>query len=87
MIETALSWTKNTEELQLVFTKSLKDYSEFSKNFRDNLKSGQFVDVKDSYNKWRLGVVNSVSAAGEASIHFDGWDSKWDEVSSLGRFF
>jgi hypothetical protein len=83
MIESALLLTKNYEELQEVLLKASKDYADFSKTFRESIKEGTFVDVKDKYNKWRLGTVKSISASGMVGIHFDGWDPKWDEVFSL----
>ena len=86
MIEEARKIVSSFEAIQSLFQKAGRDYSEFCSTFRTNLKPLYFVDAKDSYKKWRLGQVISISKSGYAKIHFDGWDSKWDEVLSLALF-
>ncbi len=36
----------------------------------------EWVDIKDTVNKWCLGQVVEV-AEGRVCVHYDGWPSKW----------
>jgi len=56
-------------------------------------KLNEFVDVRDSVNKWLIAQIIRIDGA-RVEIHFDGWADKWNEtldasdvrIRTLGSF-
>ena len=68
------------ESIKEFLKKTAELSSNFPKLFREQLVSvGAFVDVKDSYNKWRVASITSLTGR-KARVTFDALESKWDEV-------
>ena len=45
------------------------------------VKQGDFLDAQDTINMWCMATVEEVLEGGKLLVHYDGWSSKWDQVS------
>ncbi len=50
-------------------------------DWRADLHRSKYVDVKDEYGNWHLGVIEEIMDGGVAvRIRFDGWFDKYNQV-------
>ena len=50
----------------------------------DIYKEEDFIDAKDNQGDWRVGyIVHKMDHLKTFKVRFDGWSSKYDEVTSL----
>jgi len=50
-----------------------------TKSWLKNLKKGDKVDALDYTNNWFTAEITKISGGPKYKIHFDDWESKWDE--------
>ena len=51
-------------------------------NFRNLYTVSSYVDALDSYSTWRVSKILDINSE-YATVNFDGWSHKWDEVNFL----
>ena len=57
-------------------------------DWRQNLGTGDIVDVRDMYNKWYESMIRYVypknsDKFGKCIVHYIGWEIRWDEIIDI----
>lgn len=53
-------------------------------NFVQDLALNQYIDTKDTVNHWCVGEVSDINDENnQVKIHFEGWTTRYDEVSLI----
>ena len=51
-------------------------------NYLTGYDEGRFIDAQDSVNTWCLSSICQIIDPKNIKVHYDGWSSKWDMVST-----
>lgn len=73
-----------TETPKLTLTDYLSKLKAY--NHLQYFTEGALIDAMDNNNSWRVARISQIKND-VASLSFDGWSSKWDEVKFLFSFF
>jgi hypothetical protein len=85
-IETELNkfLAEKTKDKLYLCVKSLKAAKEPGSTLPTGLQKGDFVDVKDSRDKWCIAEAVQVDEAKkEVLVHYVGWSDRWNEWIKL----
>ena len=52
-------------------------------NYYNGYDEGRFIDAQDTVNTWCLGQISQIIDPKNIKVHYDGWSTKWDMVSSV----
>lgn len=68
---------------------TLNDYVQKLKSYNhmQYLTEGALIDAMDNNNSWRIARIAQIKNNNEATLSYDGWSSRWDEVFFLLFFY